>query len=161
MFVFFMFSNKINFFQGPFQSFSISDPPINTWTKLKFSPFDRLLLLNTDSPNSMVIDAFNCSFVYNMVAAPAIFDKNIKGLFYSDFSADECYVFGGGVDGKVHVFDVRKECEKILELQSKAVENITHTQFNPVYKCMVTASNDLVSSFLKRIFIFPTPERSG
>jgi WD40 repeat protein len=136
-----------NLTAGPFEKFPFDSPPARTWTKLKFSPLGNQVMVNTNTPTVMLIEAFSASYNYILNSNDVIPGLHeVKGSFFSDYSMDERFLFTGGPNGVVSVFET-KDGNKFTELKSKHRGHVTHTLFNPLYRVMATASDELVSCF--------------
>uniref|UniRef100_A0A914QNK4 WD repeat-containing protein 82 n=1 Tax=Panagrolaimus davidi TaxID=227884 RepID=A0A914QNK4_9BILA len=132
-----------NMGNGPFQTFPFEDPSDRKWIKIKFSPLGTQIMINTNTPTVMLLEAYSAN--YNHVLNTTVFPgacQEVKGNFFSDYSMDEKYLFIGGPNGVVSVFET-KDGKKCAELRSKHRGHVIHTAFNPVYRIMATASDEL------------------
>uniref|UniRef100_A0AC34FJP6 Uncharacterized protein n=1 Tax=Panagrolaimus sp. ES5 TaxID=591445 RepID=A0AC34FJP6_9BILA len=127
---------------GPFQTFPFDDPPTRTWTNMKFSPLGNYLMLNTNTPTVLLVDAFKADFTHTLNSNLNRGMAEVKGSFFSDFSSDENFLFTGCPNGIVSIYECR-DGTHYADLKSQHRGHINHTVFNPKYCVMATASDEL------------------
>uniref|UniRef100_A0AC34F2Y1 Uncharacterized protein n=1 Tax=Panagrolaimus sp. ES5 TaxID=591445 RepID=A0AC34F2Y1_9BILA len=131
-----------NMGDGPFQTFPFDDPPTRTWTNIKFSPLGNYIMVNTNTPAVILVDAFqaelNYTLNYNLNRGMA----EEEGNFFSDFSSDEKFLFTGCPNGVVSIYEC-SDATHYADLKSQHRGHVTHAVFNPKYCVMATASDEL------------------
>eukprot|EP00124_Ichthyophonus_hoferi_P000959 Ihof_evm6s42 gene=Ihof_evmTU6s42 len=129
-----------NFVVGPFATFeNLIDHtrPSYEWVDMQFSTDGKALLISTDGPELLIVDAFKDNVLHRLTGHKNDSRKRLIGCF----SPDSKFVLCGSEDGKVHIWDVQTGAH-LQELSSGLTTPITLIRFNPRMTLFVSVSED-------------------
>eukprot|EP00123_Amoebidium_parasiticum_P000787 comp11689_c0_seq1/m.6232 comp11689_c0_seq1/g.6232 ORF comp11689_c0_seq1/g.6232 comp11689_c0_seq1/m.6232 type:complete len:328 (-) comp11689_c0_seq1:128-1111(-) len=129
-----------DYINGPFltyEKFLPADFTYLEWVDMTVSSDGKLLLISTDGPEMLIVDAFEDVLRHRISG-----HKNDSRLrLIGCFSPDSKYVLCGSEDGLVHIWDTSTG-QHVGSLNSGSTSPITVVKFNPRLSLFATASDD-------------------
>ncbi|CDH51128.1 wd repeat-containing protein 82 [Lichtheimia corymbifera JMRC:FSU:9682] len=140
---------------GPFATCEISDTyyypkGLPDWTSLKFTNNGKHILLSTSGQTHYILDAFSGNIIQRLSGFPRLGVDTCGEE--TGLSPDGRFVFSGGRDGKLYIWDIENPASTagviqdntpMTALDTPHTDNLRVFGFNPYYMMFVTGSDEL------------------
>lgn len=128
-----------SFDKGPFNTFKLPAEVAADWTGLKFSPDGKLIMIFTNGSVIHLIDSFTGAPLQTLTG-----HLNSKGIpLEASFSPDSQFVFSGGTDGRIHVWNATNGNRVSILSHVDHNQPVQCIQFNPKYMLLASACSNM------------------